>query len=911
MADLEADRSAESDTCYDEMLNKCENLTNNCKNNDCNQTCDKIDTIYHDQIDDLPQETPEVNQILEIQADSESHSDFHSENKQNVDENISQFNENDIYITATADGCYYVNASVFGIDVDLLVDTGAACTLLSKRIYDAIKGKKPKLSLSNKRLHTADGSLMEVFGSATCMLEMSGQVFKQQVIVSDLGDLPAILGMDFMVNNQVNLDLGKGYFSFGNMKINLFHKHKGLKCVKLQKDITIPSESAMICHAYVEGGVLHAHPNEVVLVEQTLNSDFNLNVLPCVVEGNDRTFSMVMANCLPEAISLKRGSVIGKMQCAKIYDNKSGLNSDLDPQQDHVEENSKICSSLKSDHDQTTNIAGENSDLPEHLSSLAKGCSDALSESEMKQVVSLIKDYSNIFMGPDGKLGCTNLTTHKIDTGDHPPIKQKQRRMPLKQEEIADTEVSKMLKEGVVEPGSGSWLSPYLIVTKKDGSHRFCVDMRKVNAATRKDVYPLPRIDDLLESLGGSSWFCTLDLASGYWQVKIAPEDREKTGFATKQGLFQFIVMAFGLCNAPATFVRLMDKALHGLIGQKCLVYLDDIIIFRKSFKETLENVSCVFQRLQESHLKLKPKKCTLFQKSVEFLGHTVSSEGVSTAPSKIEAVKTWEIPQNVADVRSFIGFASYYRKFIPAFSTLAMPLINLTRKKVKFKWDNNCQEAFDKLRKLLVSSPILAFPTTNDYFVLDTDASAESIGGVLSQIQNGEEKVIAYASKTLSKAQRNYCTTYRELLAIVVFMKHFQKPTYNSPKGLHYSPGDCKSSQEFSKEASTSYGSLPKRLINEITVEDFHKMPIMAEEEDPTPKKIRKLDSELASENDREFKPLTELLQERPKERKELCQYILKLTTLSLQLKTELEESKNELKKNWKTMNWRSSKTT
>ena len=296
-----------------------------------------------------------------------------------------------------------------------------------------------------------------------------------------------------------------------------------------------------------------------------------------------------------------------------------------------------------------------------------------------------------------------------------------------------------------------------------------------MNAITRKDAYPLARIDDLLESLGGAVWFCTLDLASGYWQVPIAPLDKEKTAFATKRGMFQFKYMPFGLSNAPATFVRLMDEVLKGLIGKHCLVYLDDVIIFGQTFDQTLSNLKLIFDRIRQHKLTLKAKKCVLFRKEVEFLGHMVTAQGVQTSPAKVEAVKTWPIPSNGAEIRSFLGFASYYRKFIPYFSSISAPLTNLTRKKVKFIWDASCQNSFETLQQKLIEAPVLAYPTPDDEFVLDTDASGAGIGAVLSQIQNGEEKVIAYASKSLSKAQRNYCTTYRELLAVVTFVKGFK----------------------------------------------------------------------------------------------------------------------------------------
>ena len=218
-----------------------------------------------------------------------------------------------------------------------------------------------------------------------------------------------------------------------------------------------------------------------------------------------------------------------------------------------------------------------------------------------------------------------------------------------------------MEREGVIEPSNSPWASPIVLVKKKDGSTRFYVDYRKLNSVTRKDSYPLPRIDDTLEALSGATWFSTLDLKSGYWQVEVHPSDRDKTAFSTGKGLWQFRVMPFGLCNAPATFERLMEKVLAGLPLTVCLIYLDDILVPGRTFDDQIRSLWLVLLRLREAKLKLSPKKCTLFQREVKFLGHIVSKAGVSTDPEKLQAVRAWPRPSNVSEVRRFLGLCSYY----------------------------------------------------------------------------------------------------------------------------------------------------------------------------------------------------------------------------------------------------------
>jgi hypothetical protein len=265
-----------------------------------------------------------------------------------------------------------------------------------------------------------------------------------------------------------------------------------------------------------------------------------------------------------------------------------------------------------------------------------------------------------------------------------------------------------------------------------------------------------------------------LDLASGYWQCEVAEEDQSKTAFITHKGLFHFKVLPFGLTNAPATFERLMERVLNGL---QCLVYLDDIISFGNSFLHATHNLQDVFDRIREAGLTLKPKKCALFQQQVAFLGHIVSANGLTCDPEKFAAVKEWKTPKTITDVRHYLGFVNYYRRFIRSFAHVASPLTALTQKGKPFIWTNQCEEAFQTLKTKLTEAPILAYSShdPNARYILDTDASNVGIGAVLSQVQNGVEHVIAYASQTLSRSQRNYCTTYRELLAVVNFVKHFR----------------------------------------------------------------------------------------------------------------------------------------
>ena len=269
-------------------------------------------------------------------------------------------------------------------------------------------------------------------------------------------------------------------------------------------------------------------------------------------------------------------------------------------------------------------------------------------------------------------------------------------------------------------------------------------------------------------------------MTSGYHQVEVAEEDRDKTAFVDGRGHhLRYVTMPFGLCNAPSTFQRLMERVLEGLVWKSVVVYLDDVVIFSNSVEEHIGHLREVLQRFQQENLKLKPRKCEFFREQVKYLGHTVSPAGVATDPGLIDKVVQWKVPTTVKEVRAFLGLAGYYRQYVPQYSEVAEPMIRLTDAYAPFVWTADCQQAFESLKKSLVSAPILAYPTATDLFVLDTDASNVAIGAVLSQRQEGQDKVIGYGSKALTKEERNYCVTRRELLAVVHFIEHYKYYLY------------------------------------------------------------------------------------------------------------------------------------
>ena len=391
----------------------------------------------------------------------------------------------------------------------------------------------------------------------------------------------------------------------------------------------------------------------------------------------------------------------------------------------------------------------------------------------------MLKRNAKVFSKDNMDMGRTNLVKHHIKLTDPVPVKEAYRRIPPQMYDEVKTHLQEMLDLGAIRPSNSPWASAIVLVRKKDGRLRFCIDLRKLNNRTVKDAYSLPRIESILDSLGGAQIFSTLDLKAGYWQVEMAEECKAYTAFTCGPlGFYECDTMPFGATNAPATFQRLMHDCLGELNMNWCIVYLDDIIIFSDTKEEHLKRLKeAVFQKLCAAGLKLKPTKCFFFREEIEYLGHVVSGKGISTNPKKNEAVSKWPTPKTVYDVRSFLGFVGYYRRFIKNFSRITKPIREVitglenqskrTAKKTYIEWTDAADAAFEHLKTMCVSTPILAYPDYLLPFTLHTDSSTDGLGAVWYQKQDGKLRVIAYASRSVSKAESNYPAHKLEFLAL------------------------------------------------------------------------------------------------------------------------------------------------
>lgn len=579
-------------------------------------------------------------------------------------------------------------------------------------------------------LQAANGNSLTSIGSVELTFRISGLDMTQKFYVTDGLNRNMILGRDWMTRYSVRL-----YFDLGLMRIN-GKTYTELKedihissIVRTTKKLTIKPNTVTVCRGKVNNNFpieqidfveVHNIDNECLLDDPGVYIKDSV----CAVRQS-RNIPIIIVNQSNRHYKIPRGHIVGRVTPT---------------------ETTEICE-IQNDTSEDEKI-----NVPRKF------------ETSIKSIIRRNKD---LFAKKDSDLGLTNTVKMSIDTGDHDPIKNRPYRVPLNKRQIIDKAVKEMLDAKIIDRSQSPWSFPLVVVKKKDGSDRMCVDFRTLNKIVKPVSFPLPLIDDILCLLGKARYFTALDLKSGYWQVQLDEKSKEKTAFACHKGLFQFNRMPFGLSNAPAVFQELMNIVLQGK-EDFSIAYLDDILIFSETAEKHLEHIQEVFDRLRKHGLKLKLKKCSFFQEQTEYLGFIINEKGVKPDPKKVAAIRQLPAPTSVREIRGFIGMCSYYRRFIPNFSQIAEPLIDLTRKYAKFRWSETCQRAFDYLKKSLTVVPLLTYPDINKPYVLYTDASDECVGACLTQqTDEGEEKPIYYLSHKLSKTQKKWPTIEKEAYAI------------------------------------------------------------------------------------------------------------------------------------------------
>ena len=539
----------------------------------------------------------------------------------------------------------------------------------------------------------------------------------------------------------------------------------GLARVAGRTDVCIPANSVSVINVV---GPTQKLPTERPIIVEPLTNNHDFVIVNSLSDSSKPKYPVRIANLKDTDIWLKPNSKIGIIREVSVLPD---IETEIEFYSTESDEDTVVFKqevTLSREQDETY--------LPKDI------INGKFSGEEKLKIKRLFDKHRDVFIKDETDIGYTTTMKHKIKLSDDIPIAQPYRRIPPNQYQEVKEHIQDLLNKKIIKESVSPYAAPIVVVRKKDQSIRLCVDYRKLNNRTVRDAFPLPRIDESLDALNGAKYFTTLDMASGFHQIAMDPIDQHKTAFSTPFGLFEYTRMPMGLCNSPATFQRLMQHIFNDLVFQILLIYLDDLIIYSSTLEEHLERLERTFMRLKEHGLKLKGNKCHFFKEEVNYLGYVISAKGVATDKGKIEVVEKWPQPQTVKDLRSFLGFSSYYRRFVPKFAHIAKPLYTLigvcnrekttqkSNKQIQQSWDENCSAAFKQLKDKLTSTPVLAYADFSLPFVLETDASFQGLGAVLMQEQEGKKRVIAYASRTLRPPERNYAnysSAKLELLAV------------------------------------------------------------------------------------------------------------------------------------------------
>ena len=640
-----------------------------------------------------------------------------------------------------------VAVSIYGYSVNALVDSGASISCASSDLIPKLGIKPDQLMPSNVRDAVAVGDERHAsIGALSLPISFDGPVISHQFHVFQSFHHPLILGLDFV--NKHN-----GIFNAENNTLYLkdpvenaaFSIDTNTGFARVYNNTTIPPHSVASVRVFISN--LGKHEN-ILLEPCSQLPQRGLAGAKCLVDNTKRTFMQIL-NPTNKHVKLNATTPIAS---ASIV-------------------NSKTIYSLDSP------TSTQNTDTHVKDPVLFDLQQSSLSDSEKDLLASFLAKHRAVFATDLHELGEAKTLPHHIDTGDARPIRQRFYRQSPHVNAEMNRQMEEMLSSGIIEESDSLLQSPVVMVKKKNGQLRFAVDYRKLNAVTKQFTFPLPRLEDVFDTIGTSQakLFSTLDLASGFWQIPMDKDTKHKSAFVTPTGVYQWKRMPFGLVNAPASFQALMTQVLRGLNWKTCLVYVDDILVFSNSFKEHLQHLEQIFCRLTSAGLTLKPSKCSFALSSVKYLGHVLTKDGIQVDVSKTDAVRSFPVPRNQKELRSFLGLCNYYRKFVKGYSKITNPLTSLLCKDVAYKWTEECQSAFDKLKTALTTSPVLAYPDHSKPFTLTTDASGSAIGYILGQADsNGKERVIAYGGRSLNKHERKYPVSEKEGLAIVEGIKTY-----------------------------------------------------------------------------------------------------------------------------------------
>lgn len=671
--------------------------------------------------------------------------------------------------------------TVNGVRLTAFIDTGSEITLIKKEVLSTLPSCKTRSS--SRTLRGVAGKIIEVCEEVDLKFTIGNQVKCRHRVscvsaVSFPGDI--LIGVDWL--RRFNYEIvhsnypKKSYLTLQGIRLPVTYTDEPSLEVGLVSEVSnvasVPSGIATNLHAcrsftcsprsgmFVTVKVPQGHTSNIALISG-VHSD--VLVPHSITSVKDRYLKVWVVN--PDA---RPRTIKGGTRIAVCYEVE-----ETEPEEEALPTGEPVAD-IQPTHGtkqvcMTADVVPELDDLFAHLQ-----------PDQQSQMRELVARFPDLFSGDKSDIGKVPNITHRIVTTTEKPICTRQWRLPHHTKQVIRDECDRMLAAGVIEPSTSPWLSPVVLVRKPDGTIRFCVDFRPLNHVTVADSYPLPRIDELLDELGGTAYFSLLDARSAYWSVEVEPADRPKTAFMDGHKLYQFRRLPFGLATAPTTFQRTMNMILGSVLGKHTIAYLDDVVVYSQSFEDHMRNLCETLTLLSEAGLKLNLSKCELVKSSIKFLGFRVSGEGIAPDPDKIKSLSEMPAPKNVKEIRRFLGGAGFFRKHIPNFATIASPLTILTRKDSTFKWGREQEESFTQLKEALMSAPVLRLPDYEQPFEIHTDASKVALGAALMQRdEEGKAYAVAYYSRKFRAAESNYPPIDQEALAVVEGVRVFDPYVY------------------------------------------------------------------------------------------------------------------------------------
>ena len=683
-----------------------------------------------------------------------------------------------------------------------LVDTGAAvslcCSTLLPSDIEICRENCPKI-------RGVSGKELNVLGKALINCEIGGKIIPINVhVVESLADTSFILGRDVIEGHECIINYRKLTFTVDNVTLPLLKayngKHlKGPASLHCNRTIIIPPHSHKIvdCHMKNKSSKrLFLSMTGAIEMSQNVLSSLEINANDSLVNSNRGKVPIVLSNLSDQPVCIYRNKKLAKFCTFHPVEintlNLANAVNNKDRGQSKVGSNYSSSNSAEMPAAHNTKISDNTMDgarkrWQNNIDELYKILKiDELTHLTVKQlddVKRLISDFRDIFAENEDDMGCTDVAEHEIILKDHVPVRSKYYNIPLALRPKAGKEIKRLMDLGIIEPSTSNYHSPSFVMTKADGSLRLLTDYRSLNQKILRTQAPVPALQDLVAIWNKCTLFSSVDFQKGFFQSRLTPESRKYTATSIPGiAFFQYCRSPMGLASSPGFFQSLVEKVLMGLSQNQSVAFLDDVLSGAKDSDGMIANLRAVFSRIRDSKMLLNSKKCALFRKSIKYLGHIISENGVSVCPEKVDAISKMAQPKNVKGVRSFLGLSGFYRRFVKNYAKIAEPLSRMTRKNAKFEWTPDANEAWCKIKAELVKMPILAHPDTSREYTLITDASSYAIGGILAQKgDDGQLHPISYGSTILNDSQRKWSTVQRELYGLVYFCEKYENYLLNT----------------------------------------------------------------------------------------------------------------------------------